>query len=200
MKIVNRKISELIFADYNPRKATEKQMQDIRNSIEKFGCIDPIIINTNPDRKNVIVGGHRRVEVMKSLGKRIVPTVEVNLDLEAEKELNVRLNKNTGEFDFQQLANFFKLESLRDWGFEDVDLGKIDIGMFGEEFKLPDGDREPFQQMTFTLADEQAEQIKNAIADIKQTEEYKYVETMGNENSNGNALYLIVMQWAEQKK
>ena len=42
--------------------------------------------------------------------------------------------------------------------------------------------------------------MKNAIADIKQTEEYKYAETMGNENSNGNALYLIVMQWAEQRK
>ena len=54
--------------------------------------------------------------------------------------------------------------------------------------------------MTFTLADEQAEQIKNAIADIKKTDEYKYAETMGNENSNGNALYLIVMQWAEQRK
>jgi hypothetical protein len=54
--------------------------------------------------------------------------------------------------------------------------------------------------MTFTLADEQAEVIQQAIADIKQTEEYKYAETMGNDNSNGNALYLIVMQWAGQKK
>jgi hypothetical protein len=54
--------------------------------------------------------------------------------------------------------------------------------------------------MTFTLADEQAEQIKNAIDEIKHTEEYKYAETMGNENSNGNALYLIIMQWAEQRK
>ena len=71
---------------------------------------------------------------------------------------------------------------------------------FGEDFSLPDGDKAPFQQMTFTQADEQAEQIKNAISDIKQTEEYKYAETMGNENSNGNALYLIVMQWAEQRK
>lgn len=71
---------------------------------------------------------------------------------------------------------------------------------FGEDFSLPDGDKAPFQQMTFTLADEQAEQIKNAIADIKATEEYKYCETLGNENSNGNALYLIIMQWAEQRK
>ena len=70
---------------------------------------------------------------------------------------------------------------------------------YGEEFSLPQGDRAPFQGMTFTLADEQAEIIKEAISDIKQTEEFKYVETMGNENSNGNALYLIIKQWGEQK-
>ena len=54
--------------------------------------------------------------------------------------------------------------------------------------------------MTFNLADEQAEQIKNAIADVKLSDEYKYCETFGNENSNGNALYLMIMQWAEQRK
>ena len=82
-----------------------------------------------------------------------------------------------------------------------VDIKDIsDSDEFGTDFSLPDGDKAPFQQMTFTLADEQAEQIKNAISDIKQTEEYKYAETMGNENSNGNALYLIIMQWAEQRK
>jgi len=69
-----------------------------------------------------------------------------------------------------------------------------------DDFSLPDGDKEPFQQQTYTLADEQAEQIKNAIANVKKTEEYKYVETFGNENGNGNALYLIISQWAEQKK
>jgi len=71
---------------------------------------------------------------------------------------------------------------------------------YGEEFSLKDGDKEPFQQMTFTLADEQATVIKNAIEDIKATDEYKYAETMGNENSNGNALYLIVAAWGEQRK
>ncbi len=83
-----------------------------------------------------------------------------------------------------------------------MDLPGFDLNAdkLGTDFSLPDGGKAPFQQMTFTLADEQAEQIKNAISDIKETEEYKYAETMGNENSNGNALYLIIMQWAEQKK
>ena len=62
-------------------------------------------------------------------------------------------------------------------------------------FTLPDGDKEPFQQMTFTLADAQAEMIKNALGKAKSME----VETHGNENSNGNALFAIVSQWAERK-
>lgn len=68
-----------------------------------------------------------------------------------------------------------------------------------DSFSLPDGDREPFQQITFTLADEQATIIKNAVDDIKKTDEYKYAETYGNENSNGNALCLIVSAWAGQR-
>jgi len=76
----------------------------------------------------------------------------------------------------------------------------LDSDTFGEDFSLKDGDKAPFQQITFTLADEQAVIIQNAISEIKQTDEYKYAETMGNENSNGNALYLIVASWAGQRK
>ena len=54
--------------------------------------------------------------------------------------------------------------------------------------------------MAFTLADKQVEFIKNKIKDIKKTEEFKYIETFGNENGNGNALYLLLTQWEEQKK
>jgi len=94
---------------------------------------------------------------------------------------------------------------LEDWGLDIHESIEDEDGVeyseeYGEDFSLPDGDKAPFQQMTFTLADEQAIQIQNAISDIKQTQEYKYAETMGNENSNGNALYLIIMQWAEQRK
>ena len=104
-----------------------------------------------------------------------------------------------GEWDWDSLANEWDIDKLEEWG---LDLPGFDLNAdeLGTEFSLADGDKAPFQQMTFTLADEQAEQIKNAIDDIKQTEEYKYVETMGNENTNGNALYLIIMQWAEQRK
>ncbi len=97
------------------------------------------------------------------------------------------------------ISNEWDAEQITDWG---LDIPGFEISPNGltDEFSLKDGDKEPFQQMTFTLADEQAEQIKNAISDVKETDEYKYCETLGNENSNGNALYLIIMQWAEQRK
>ena len=98
------------------------------------------------------------------------------------------------------LANEWSTDQLIDWGMDLPKEWALDPEELGEDFSLADGDREPFQQMTFKLADEQVEQIKNALDDIKKLEEFKYVETFANENSNGNALYLIIMQWAEQRK
>jgi len=117
---------------------------------------------------------------------------------EQKKEFIVKDNVGFGEWDWSDLANNWETEELEEWGLDIIGFSNVDD--LGEGFTLPDGDKSPFQQMTFTLADEQATQLKNAIEEIKRTEEYKYVETMGNENSNGNALYLIIMQWAEQKK
>ena len=76
--------------------------------------------------------------------------------------------------------------------------GVSDSDEFGTEFSLPDGDKAPFQQMTFTLADSQADFIKEAIRKIK--EEKPDIETFGNENSNGDALYGVGLQWEELKR
>ena len=198
MIIEIKKLSELKPAPYNPRQSTKKQETKLQESLTKFGVVEPIIFNK---QTGYIVGGHFRVRELKKLGYKEVECVIVDLSEEDEKELNIRLNANTGEWDWDTLANEWNVEELTEWG---LDIPNFDgVGLsdeFGEDFQLPDGDKAPFQQMTFTLADEQAEQIKNAISDIKQTDEYKYAETMGNENSNGNALYLIIMQWAEQRK
>ena len=195
MVIEKIKISELKPAPYNARKSTEKQEVQLKASLEKFGVVEPIIYNK---QTGFIVGGHFRIRELKKLGYKEVDCVIVDLSPEDEKELNIRLNANTGEWNWELLQSEWNVDELAEWGL-DVPDWEIDEG-YGTDFNLPDGDKAPFQQMTFTLADEQAEQIKNAIADIKATEEYKYAETMGNENSNGNALYLIIMQWAEQKK
>ena len=198
MIIETKKLSDLKPAPYNPRSSTQKQEKKLQESLTKFGVVEPIIFNK---QTGYIVGGHFRVRELKKLGYKEVECVIVDLSEEDEKELNIRLNANTGEWDWDILANEWDAEELTEWGLDIPNFDGVSLSdEFSEDFSLPDGDKAPFQQMTFTLADEQAEQIKNAIADIKQTEEYKYCETMGNENTNGNALYLIIMQWAEQRK
>lgn len=125
INIVEVPINELQPATYNPRKHTKEQMDQLKESIKRFGVVDPIICNSAPERKNITIGGHFRLEAAKKLGMASVPVVYVNIpDIEKEKELNLRLNKNTGEFDLDLLAQFDE-SFLKDAGFDSQDLDDI---------------------------------------------------------------------------
>ena len=114
MKVEYVSIDTLIPAEYNPRRITEADRKDIKASLQEFGFAEPIIVNRNPERMNVIVGGHQRVTVAKEeLGYTEVPCVFVNLSLKKEKELNVRLNKNQGRWDFDALQQYFDKDWLK---------------------------------------------------------------------------------------
>ena len=159
----------------------------------------PIIV----DNDMMILGGNMRYKALQHLGFKEIPDEWVkraaDLTEDEARRFIIADNVSGGEWDWGILQYEWDVVQLEEWGI--ITPGwEVSADDMGDSFSLPDSDKAPFQQMTFTLADEQAEQIKNAIADIKKTEEYKYAETMGNENSNGNALYLIVMQWAEQRK
>jgi hypothetical protein len=194
MEIQKLKIKDLKPAPYNPRKSSITQDENLKKSLEKFGLVEPIIVNKQTGN---IVGGHFRVRELKKMGIKEVDCAMVDLSLEDEKELNIRLNANLGEWDYDLLKEW-DTDLLSEWGLELPTTYGLEIGTDG--FTLPDGDKAPFQQMTFTLADDQAIAIQNAIKDVHGMDEYKYMETFGNENSNGNALYLIVSQWDGQRK
>ena len=119
MKIEKIEINKLKPATYNPRKITKKQYDDIKVSIKRFGLVDPIIINHNM----TIIGGHQRYQVCKELKYTDIDCVVLNLNKEEERELNIRLNKSSGEFDMDILANEFDIDNLVDWGFKHIDLG-----------------------------------------------------------------------------
>ncbi len=118
-------INLLIASDYNPRKWDAEAEEQLKESIRRFGIVDPLLANSAEHRKNIILGGHFRLSVLKSLGFKEVPVVYVNIpDLEKEKELNLRLNKNTGEFNWDLLAKFDE-SFLSDVGFSSEDLDDI---------------------------------------------------------------------------
>ncbi len=122
LNIVYIPIEQLKFAEYNPRKANKNQWEQLKRSLEKFGFVDPVIVNSAPGRENIIIGGHFRVKVAKEMGIKEVPVVYVNIpDIEKEKELNLRLNKNIGEWDWDLLANF-DIDFLKNVGFDNKEL------------------------------------------------------------------------------
>ena len=184
----------------NPRIIKDDKFKKLVQSIKDFPemlKIRPIVVN----KDMIILGGNMRFKACKEAGLKEVPIIITDLSEDKQREFLIKDNTSGGEWDWDILANEWNTEELEAWGLDIPNFDSVlDSDEFNTDFSLKDGDKEPFQQMTFTLADEQAEQIKNAITDIKATEEYKYCETLGNENSNGNALYLIIMQWAEQKK
>jgi len=192
------KINNVKLNPNNPRLIKDDKFKKLVQSIKDFPemlDIRPIVVN----KDMIILGGNMRYKACKEAGLKEIPVIITDLTEEQQKEFLIKDNTSGGEWDWEVLSNEWDSDQLADWGLDLVGFD-LDSDELGTDFNLPDGDKSPFQQMTFTLADEQAEQIKNAIADIKATEEYKYAETMGNENSNGNALYLIIMKWVEQRK
>lgn len=116
MILEKRKISELSPAEYNPRKRLtpeDEEYQKIKSSIEHFGYVDPIIINSD----GTIIGGHQRANVLSDLGYEEIDVVVVDLNKDDEKALNIALNKITGEWDEIKLKEVLLELSLGDYDF-----------------------------------------------------------------------------------
>lgn len=125
LTVRNVEIKKLNPAPYNPRRWSDTAVIDLTESIKRFGLVDPIIINVATGRENVVVGGHMRLKVAKDLGYTKVPTVSVNIPgLAKEKELNLRLNKNLGDWDWKLLAEF-DATLLDDVGFSSEEMDTI---------------------------------------------------------------------------
>lgn len=141
------KVSELVPADYNPRKIDKKQRSGLKKSLDKFGYLQDIIVNIRDD-KNIIVGGHRRLEELRfDLSEEIECTI-VDLNELQEKALNVSLNNRyiSGDYDSEGLEKI--LAELKD-GLEDFDeLNFDDLAVeydfsFEEDEQKSDGDNIP---------------------------------------------------------
>lgn len=131
LKIEYVDINSLKPNEYNPKKMTPKEAADLRSSIERFGIVDPLVVNMAKGRENVIIGGHQRWQVCKELEHETVPVVFVDIsDLTKERELCLRLSKNTGRFDYDLLANFDK-SMLQLVGFTDLEIEPL-TGEFSE--------------------------------------------------------------------
>jgi DNA modification methylase len=137
MIIEKKKISDLIPAPYNPRQSTAKQEKHLKESLEKFGLVEPIIFNK---QTGYIVGGHFRVRELKKLGIKEIECVIVDLNEADEKELNIRLNANTGGWDWDTLANDWDVVDLEAWGLEIPQFDTVEeLEASEDDYEVPEG-------------------------------------------------------------
>ena len=138
MIIEKKKIADLIPAPYNPRQSTAKQEKHLKESLEKFGMVEPIIFNK---QTGYIVGGHFRVRELKKLGIKEIECVIVDLNEADEKELNIRLNANTGSWDWDTLANDWDVVDLEAWGLEipQFDNEAEELEASEDDYDVPEG-------------------------------------------------------------
>ena len=194
------KTVDLIPYARNSRTHSDEQINQIAASIKEFGFLNPIII----DGDNGIIAGHGRVMAANKLNIKELPCVDASHLSETQRRAYViadnKLALNSGwdvemlrvEFDELQEAGFdleltgFSMDEIEEFGFDnDCEI---------EMPALKDGDKEPYQQKTFTLHDEQAAIVDDAVTLARTS---PLADTGLNENSNGNALALICQQWLE---
>ena len=174
-----------------------QEYKNIERSLKEFGYVDPIIINQD----GTIIGGHQRCTVLQDLGETEADVIVLDLSKDDEKALNIALNKIGGEWDMQKLRD----------ALGDLTLSKLDVNTTGysdDELQVVLGDdllekehEDPtVDRMAFTLSLEQYADLQQALKIIGAKYKPDQMETFGNTNKTGNKIYMVVKEWAAQKK
>lgn len=125
LKVEKVLVSDIKICEYNPRTHTKEEAEQLKKSISEYGICEPLILNSAPERRNILIGGNFRLEVLKEMDYKEVEVVYINIpDIEKEKDLNIRLNRNTGSWDWNLLASFDE-SFLSNIGFTSEELDKV---------------------------------------------------------------------------
>jgi ParB-like chromosome segregation protein Spo0J len=196
MEIINKPIDLLIPYAKNARVHDDAQIAQLAGSIKEFGFNNPILI----DKNNGIIAGHGRVMAARKLGLTEVPTILLDHLNETQRKAYILADNRiaiNSTWDNEMLS--LELMDIKDdvslamLGFNVDELDALLKEISSTELpNLPDGDKQPFQQKTFTLHDEQFNIVDDAITKARTN---PIIDTGLNDNSNGNALTLICEQW-----
>jgi len=188
---------------HNPRMSTKAQAQRLIKSERELGQPQTLAVSPFVDGFCDLYDGHQRVAAWNTIkgADFEVWALQSNrpLDDDERRKISILLHTATGQWEWDKLAAWsaadlqewgFDRETLQAWNNDAMNLRTMLVSEVDEAEAfagLPNEDRAPFQQMTFTLHDEQAEQVKEALRLAKAA---GFVGSQ-NENSNGNALARI---------
>lgn len=106
MKTQEVKISKLKLAEYNPRKISDKELSNLKKSLEKFGFVQNVIIN----KDFTVISGHQRIRAWKELKNDTVPVIQLSITKNEEKALNLAMNRIGGEWDMEKLYSVMMVQ------------------------------------------------------------------------------------------
>lgn len=191
----------------NPRGIKDHKYKQLKQNIESYP--EMLIARSllvypldETGERYIIIGGNMRYLAMSELGHTHAPVFVIprETSIERLKAYTIIDNGDFGEWDFDALANEWDDLPLNDLGISIPSDWTLNPEDLDEEFSLPDADKGNVQHMGFVLSAEQSELIKSMIKTVQENYRDAIAEIDGNTNKNGNALYLIVSQWAEQRK
>jgi hypothetical protein len=189
MEITKMKIADLSLDPSNVRKHSRRNLDAIKASLRKFGQQKPIVV----DAKGIVLAGNGTLTAAQELGWTDIDIIRTDLAGVEATAFAIADNRTAELAEWDDSLNDV-LKSLQDEGVDLADLGYSpeDLGQFAANAvgmpELASGDKQPFQQKTFTLHDEQAEDVDAAIAKAKKM---GHGESGVNENSNGNGLAFV---------
>ena len=189
MEIREIRLSELHPASYNPRKKLkkgDKEYEKIKQSLLKFGYVDPIIVN----KDLTVIGGHQRLTVLKDLDYETAKCVIVDLSKEDEKALNIALNKITGQWDDQLLADLLLDLQESDFnfdltGFEPPEIDDILSNVHDKDLSDDDFDvEEELKKPTFSKRGDIWQLGKHRVICGDSTKAETYEQLLGDKKAN----------------
>lgn len=203
METIN--VTQLIQDDCNANAGTKRGGELMHQSLHKFGAGRSILV----DKNNRIIAGNKtalaaedagimKVRVIETTGDELIAVKRTDIDLDSQEGRELALADNAtskanlkwDEDNIHKIASEYDIATT-DWGFkEDIQV----------EEELNTEGKDLFKKLGLDLASEMAEPIKEAIQTMIKTEAFKNADFGDNSNKNGNAIYLIVKQWAEQRK
>lgn len=132
MNIINLPLEEIVIADYDAVILDKQDVNQTMVQLKNFGLVEPALINVAKKRRNTLIFGHRYIEAARKLGYATYPCATVDLSLKEEKQLAVRMRKNTGRYDIPKLLKEFSSQELAEIGWNDQEIEAMSASITGQ--------------------------------------------------------------------
>ena len=153
----------------NPRYIKDEKFKKLVQSLRDFpemANVRPIVVN----KEMVVLGGNMRLKAMQEAGWSEVPVEVVDWSEEKQREFIIKDNVGVGEWDWDELANTWDAEELKDWGL-DVWQPEEDVDYSGANQEIDVDNLDGSMTIKLNYTEEDYWKVKEALSKVAETPE-----------------------------